>query len=162
LTLTVRTDSPEQTLDLAADFARSLPEGTVVAISGDLGAGKTLFAQGMARGLGVKDHVTSPTFTLINEYQGRVAFYHMDLYRLDNEEEILDLGLEEYFQSSGITLVEWPERIEDFLPSSCIRIHMEKGWEDPNGEYRMIKFVGENYHFHVLIGELKKNENTGR
>ena len=109
-----------ETLGLAAEFARTLRPGDVVALVGDLGAGKTVFAKGVAAELGVRDTVTSPTFTLIQEYRGSIPFYHIDLYRLRDIEEILDIGAEEYFYGDGVCMVEWAEKLGDRLPGSAV------------------------------------------
>jgi tRNA threonylcarbamoyladenosine biosynthesis protein TsaE len=157
----MRTNSPEETFSFAEKLARFLKEGMVIAITGELGAGKTLFAQGIARGLGVKDTVTSPTYTIINEYCGQVPFYHLDLYRLEDEREILELGLEEYLESSGVVLIEWPERVENLLPASCIKIQMEKGYDHQGQEFRRIIIFSQDEETDLLIGEFAENENIG-
>lgn len=118
--------SPAQTQAWGAKFARKLKPPRVIALVGDLGAGKTCLVKGMAKGLGVtnKDLVHSPTFTLINEYKGKFPVYHMDLYRLDSEEEFCELGYEDYFYGKGIVLVEWGERVEKLLPNNMIAIRL--------------------------------------
>ena len=129
----VRTSSPEETEALAAAFGRRLPWGSVVALYGELGAGKTVFARGLARGLGVAEAVSSPTFTLVKEYplaQGR-WLYHLDLYRVDNSDAALAFGVDEYiFCPDADTLLEWPERVEDLLPPGARRIHIRRDGED--------------------------------
>jgi len=122
----IRSSSAEETFELGKALGALLFPGALVAFSGDLGAGKTCCAQGIAMGLGVEDRsmITSPTFTLIQEYQGRVPIYHFDVYRLTHEDEMYDLGYEEYFYGDGVTLVEWAERIETFLPQDCLRVHL--------------------------------------
>ena len=114
--------SEAETLAIAAKFAATLRPGDVVALTGDLGAGKTVFARGTAAGLGISGEVTSPTFTLIHEYRGGIPLYHMDLYRLNNEREILDIGVEDYFYSDGVCLVEWAEKLGGLLPPEAIRV----------------------------------------
>ncbi len=101
--------------------------GDVVALIGDLGAGKTVFAQGLALGLGVgeKDYVCSPTFTLINEYQGRIPFYHIDLYRIGDEDELYELGLDEYLAGNGVAAVEWFDKFEAFMPPNILRVNVD-------------------------------------
>ena len=110
--------SLQETHALAARIASGLLPGEVIALIGDLGAGKTSFVQGLARGLGVDEraYVRSPTFTLVNEYAGRIPLYHIDLYRLDRRAEAHDLGLEEYFDGDGVTVVEWADRFPELLP----------------------------------------------
>jgi len=110
------TTDEEATLDLASRFGRTLGPGDVVALVGDLGAGKTVFAKGIASALGVDEAVSSPTFVLIHEYAGSLPLYHMDLYRLAGEREILDIGVEEYFYGDGVSVVEWAEKLGPRLP----------------------------------------------
>ena len=121
--------TPEETLDLAENLASSFTEGLyVVTLEGDLGAGKTLFAKGLARGLGVTDwyYLNSPTFTLINEYRGRLPFFHFDLYRLGDENELFDLGFSDYLSGSGVLAIEWPEKALPLLPQENFwRVHLE-------------------------------------
>jgi tRNA threonylcarbamoyladenosine biosynthesis protein TsaE len=114
------TDDEAGTLELAAEFARTLVRGDVVALVGDLGAGKTVFAKGIAAALGVRGSVTSPTFTLIQEYPGIMPLYHMDLYRLCNEDEIYGIGAEDYFWGDGVSVVEWAEKLGDRLPAHAV------------------------------------------
>jgi tRNA threonylcarbamoyladenosine biosynthesis protein TsaE len=102
-------------------IARFLQPGDVIAISGDLGAGKTTFTQGLANGLGISEQVNSPTFTIIKEYKGRLPLYHMDVYRLGGYEE---LGFEEYFSGPGVTVIEWPGLIEEELPDELLWIEI--------------------------------------
>lgn len=97
----------------------------VVALVGPLGAGKTTLIQGIAEGVGVRDYVTSPTFIIINEYQGRIPFFHVDLYRLDKVEDIEDLGIEEYFKRGGVCVIEWAEKLKELRPEACHEIEIE-------------------------------------
>jgi len=122
---TVQTHSPEETWALAAELANELPPGTVIALHGDLGAGKTCFIQGFAAALGIDEPITSPTYTIIGEYEGRLPLHHIDLYRLSGPEEALGLGLEEYFDANGITAIEWAERAEGLLPPDLLHIRIE-------------------------------------
>ncbi|RAL22033.1 tRNA (adenosine(37)-N6)-threonylcarbamoyltransferase complex ATPase subunit type 1 TsaE [Thermoflavimicrobium daqui] len=112
------TRSEAETKDLARRLAKQLKPGDVLALEGDLGAGKTTFAKGLAEGLGITRHVDSPTFTIIKEYLGVYPFYHMDVYRLETAEA--ELGLDEYFYGEGICLVEWASRIASILPEETI------------------------------------------
>lgn len=106
--------SPADTESLGERFGRAARRGMVIALTGDLGAGKTQFVKGLARGLGVTARVQSPTFALVNEYGGgRLKLFHLDLYRLETKEQILSAGLEEYFSPDGISVIEWAERIAD-------------------------------------------------
>ena len=111
---------------LGAALAQVLPDGSVVALCGALGAGKTRLVQAIAEASGVdRRDVLSPTFVLIHEYQGRRPIYHLDAYRVRDEDEFLDLGPEEYFEGDGVTLVEWADRVEGCLPAERIEIHLE-------------------------------------
>ncbi len=122
---TVETNSPEETWTLAAELAEELGAGTVIALHGDLGAGKTCFIQGFAAALGIDEPITSPTYTLIGEYEGSLPLHHIDLYRLSGPEEALGLGLEEYFDVNGITAIEWAERAEGLLPPDLLHIQID-------------------------------------
>ena len=114
-------DSPEQTIALGEEFVEELRPGDVVCLEGELGAGKTHFVKGMARGLGIPpDDVQSPTFTLIHEYEGDTNLYHFDCYRLESPEEALQIGAEEYFYGEGISVIEWPGRIAGLIPPEAI------------------------------------------
>ena len=118
--------SPEETKELGRNLAALLRPGAVLALYGDLGAGKTCLAQGVARGLGVKDrYISSPSFVLVRQYRGTVPFYHIDLYRLQPGREVAGLGLEEYLEGEGVSAIEWAERAEAILPPTALRITIE-------------------------------------
>ena len=120
---TIISRSPEATHEVARGLLTSLPPGAVLALHGDLGSGKTCFVQGLAQALGVRKAVTSPTFTLINEYRGgERPLFHIDLYRLETPEAVDLLALEEYWDSNGITAIEWAERAVDTLPKRTIHL----------------------------------------
>jgi tRNA threonylcarbamoyladenosine biosynthesis protein TsaE len=112
--------SREETIALGQIFAKLLPKGSILALSGDLGAGKTTFVQGLAEGLGISEPIQSPTFILLNLYEG---LFHFDLYRMKKTADFLSLGFEEYFVKEGICCIEWPDRIAEILPSETIYIH---------------------------------------
>ena len=115
--------SPQETLSLGEQFGRFLSPGLVVGLYGELGAGKTRLVQGIAKGLQVQDHyITSPTFTILNEYRGLMPVYHFDVYRLSGPEELEELGYEEYFYGTGVTIIEWAEKIKPLLPKNYIKI----------------------------------------
>lgn len=116
------TTNAGETTALGKKIGRILKANDVIALTGNLGAGKTTLIQGIAAGLGVKDYVTSPTFILINEYQGRIPFYHLDLYRLDNLDQVADLGIEEYFQKGGVCVIEWAEKLGKLKPPTALEI----------------------------------------
>lgn len=109
-------ENPEQTMALGEKLAKECLPGTVIAFEGSLGAGKTTFSKGLAKGLGIKQEVTSPTYTIIAVYQGKLPLYHMDFYRMESSEEIELLGAEDYFYADGICLIEWSEKAADLLP----------------------------------------------
>ncbi|MCA1024257.1 tRNA (adenosine(37)-N6)-threonylcarbamoyltransferase complex ATPase subunit type 1 TsaE [Halobacillus litoralis] len=115
-----RSSSVEETNDMAVRLGEKLTAGDVLTLEGDLGAGKTTFTKGLGKGLGVRRTINSPTFTIIKEYQGRVPFYHMDVYRLEDSDE--DLGFDEYFDGHGVTVVEWAQFIEEYLPQERLDI----------------------------------------
>lgn len=119
------TKSAQESRELGKKIGRFLLAGDVVALVGELGSGKTTLIQGLAEGIGVSDFVTSPTFILIGEYQGRCPFIHVDLYRLQKIEEIENLGILEYFGRTDIVAIEWAEKMEELLPQNFIKIEME-------------------------------------
>lgn len=121
----IATKSYKETILLGERIGRSLKPNDVVALSGELGAGKTTLIQGIARGLKVENWVTSPTFTIINEFKGILGLYHIDLYRINDIEEAEDLAIEEYFDRGGVTVIEWAEKIKPILPESAIEINMK-------------------------------------
>ena len=124
-------NSPAETEDLGAALAERLKPGTVVAFSGDLGAGKTAFVRGMARGLGISERVTSPTFTIVNEYEGgRLPLFHFDMYRLGSSDELFDIGWEDYLVRGGVCAVEWSENVSDAMEGDCIRVNIRRGAHD--------------------------------
>jgi tRNA threonylcarbamoyladenosine biosynthesis protein TsaE len=121
----VDTSSMEETLGFGKRLARELGAGDVIALSGDLGAGKTALVKGIARGLGITQEVTSPTFTLVHEYAGgRLALFHVDLYRLDDVQQALAIGIEEYLNGRGVAAIEWAEKIESLLPPHTTRVRI--------------------------------------
>ena len=123
-------------------MAAAAGAGSLYCLEGDLGVGKTVFTQGFAHGLGIDEPVTSPTFTIVQEYEtGRLPLYHFDVYRLADPEELEEIGYEEYFFGEGVCLIEWPSRIEELIPSDAIRITIEK--ELSRGfDYRKITVTG--------------------
>lgn len=130
--------SMEDTFKLGEDLgAKALP-GEIYTLSGDLGTGKTVFAQGFAKGLGIEEVVNSPTFTIVSEYtEGRMPFYHFDVYRISDPEEMYEIGFEEYLYGQGVCLIEWAELIRDIIPEKTIDITISKNLEK-DFDYRII------------------------
>ena len=125
------TNSEEETQKLGERLAGRLEPGTVIAYTGDLGAGKTAFTRGLARGLGISDRVTSPTFTIVNEYEGgRLPLFHFDMYRLGSSDELYDIGWEDYLARGGVCAVEWSENIDDALEEGAIRVEIRRGEQE--------------------------------
>jgi len=143
--LVLSSKSPEQTLYWGKRLGELLERGDVVSLTGDLGAGKTTLTQGISDGLGVGEdcYVTSPTFTIINEYMGRVPVYHLDFYRIDLLSEVENLGLEEYFQGNGVALIEWAEKIKTFLPENYLMVFLE--YVDDSVRKISMKGIGKRY-----------------
>ena len=134
------TNSPEETEALGETLAGRLEPGTVIAFTGDLGAGKTAFVRGLARGLGIIERVTSPTFTIVNEYEGgRLPLFHFDMYRLSSADELFDIGWEDYLTRGGVCAVEWSENVSDALEEGCLRVDIRRGKRD---DQRVITIEG--------------------
>ena len=132
--------SPEDTEDIGARLAEQLEPGAVVAFTGDLGAGKTAFTRGLARGLGIPDRITSPTFTIVNEYEGgRLPLFHFDMYRLGSADELFDIGWEDYLRRGGVCAVEWSENIADALEADAVWVDIRRGASD---QERVITIAG--------------------
>ena len=128
-----RTQSAEETRALGRRVGESAVPGLIVLLDGDLGAGKTVFAKGVAEGLGVSEHVNSPTFTILQVYEsGRLPLYHFDVYRIGDPEEMDEIGLDEYLFGRGVCLIEWPEMIADLLPEDCVRVRISRV---PGGDF---------------------------
>jgi len=137
------TYSPQETEKLGYEMGKNAKAGDVYCLSGDLGVGKTVFTRGFAKGLEVEDeYITSPTFTIINEYEGRLNLYHFDVYRIGSIEEMDDTGYEDYFFGNGVCLVEWAELVEEIIPENAVWIKIEKDFEK-DFEYRKITVRGE-------------------
>ena len=119
-------NSEQETEEIGAHFARDLPDGSVVAMYGNLGAGKTAFVRGMARGMGIEAHVSSPTFTIVNEYPGPRELIHFDMYRLSSPDELFDIGWEDYLSRGAVCAVEWSENVRDAFYGDEINVTIEK------------------------------------
>jgi len=148
----VITTSPEQTWKIGEMLGARLKAGDTVCLYGDLGAGKTSFSYGIAQGLDVQEHyITSPTFTFVNEYEGRVPFYHIDLYRLVDPGELENIGFEEYIDSDGVTVIEWADRAEDELPVEALSVYLS--YVDDHS--REIGFLAEGERYRKLLDDLR-------
>jgi tRNA threonylcarbamoyladenosine biosynthesis protein TsaE len=150
----VITSSTEQTEEVGRVLGTMLEAGDLVCLYGDLGAGKTHFSYGVARGLQVQDeYITSPTFTFVNEYHGRVPLYHIDLYRLKEPSELESIGFEEYVDSDGATVIEWAERAEEELPDDKLNVYIS----DVSENSREIGFFAEGERYGKLLDGFKKS-----
>ncbi len=151
--------SVQDTFDIGERLGKLLEKGNILCLSGDLGAGKTAMTQGIGRGLGVSDYVTSPTYTIINEYQGRLPLYHFDVYRLDHVDEMYELGYEEYFFGDGVTVIEWADSVKDIIPVARLWITILKT-KDGEGREILLEPTGEEY---IRITEgMEGHEGSGR
>lgn len=130
--------SVEDTKLIAKEFAKKIKVQDVICLYGDLGVGKTAFVQGLADEFGVKGYISSPTFTIVNEYTADLPIYHFDVYRIENSDEIIDIGFDEYLYGDGICIIEWPQNIEDILPQSRYTVTISKDYTKDE-QYRDIE-----------------------
>ena len=139
-----RTFSAEETVDLGQKLGKILNRGDVVCIAGDLGTGKTAITSGIAKALGIEGYITSPTFTIVNEYRADLPLFHFDVYRISDPDEMFEVGFEEYLESGGVVVIEWADLIKDILPPDYIWIDIEKDLKE-GMDVRNIKidFIGE-------------------
>lgn len=136
---TVIIKNESETAAFGIELGKRACPGTVIALTGDLGAGKTTLTKAIAQGLGISDMITSPTFNIVKEYDGsRLPLYHFDVYRIGDADEMYELGYEEYFYGNGVCVVEWADLIEDLLPENAVRIQLEYGGEEGERIYRCI------------------------
>ena len=134
----IQSESEQNTFEIAKELGKKVMPGEIYLLEGDLGVGKTVFAKGFACGLGIAEPITSPTFTIIQEYdEGRIPLYHFDVYRIADVEEMHALGYEGYFFGEGVCLIEWASRIQDILPKACYQITIDKNLEK-GFDYRLI------------------------
>lgn len=146
------TSSTEQTEELGRVIGSLLEPGDLLCLYGDLGAGKTHLSFGIAQGLDVREqYITSPTFAFVNEYEGRIPFYHIDLYRLKDPSELEGIGFEEYVESDGATVIEWAERADDELPKESLSIYLSHVSENS----REVGFLAEGERYEKLIEDLR-------
>ncbi len=142
-------EDENKTKELGEKLGNLVDAGSIICLVGDLGAGKTTFTQSFAKSLGVDDYITSPTFTIVNEYQGRLPLYHFDVYRIGCSEEMYDIGYDEYINSDGVCIIEWANLIEDILPDEYLKIdinYKEIG--------RVVTFVPVGEKFEKMIEEM--------
>ena len=132
--------STQETEAIGEELAQKLRGGDVLAFTGSLGMGKTAFTRGLARGLGCRGRVTSPTFTIVNEYEGRTPLFHFDMYRLGSSDELFDIGWDDYLARGGVCAVEWSERAEDAFDGSTVRIDFRRGAQHDG--WRVITITG--------------------
>lgn len=131
-------NSPKETENIAKAFAKTLKGGEVICLNGDLGVGKTAFVQGLCKALGVLEPVSSPTYTIVNCYEGNLPIYHFDVYRIEDPDEMYEIGYEEYIYSDGITIIEWSEKIAEILPEKRYDIKILKNLEK-HDDFRCIE-----------------------
>jgi tRNA threonylcarbamoyladenosine biosynthesis protein TsaE len=151
-----QTKSTSETIRVGKDIGSRLLPGDVVALVGELGAGKTQFIKGLAAGVGIDSstYISSPSFTLIHEYPGETPFYHIDLFRLGREKEAEELGLEGYFEGSGVTAIEWADKIPSLLPQEILFISI--AYIDKN--IRTLEMTGKGKHFEDLLNQVQSSE----
>ncbi len=148
----VDTHSPQETQELGEALGRLAASGDVILLEGNLGAGKTCLTQGIAIGLGIRGPVRSPTFILANEHYGRLTLYHVDLYRLDALKEVEDLGLDDYIEGEGLTVVEWADKAPAYFPVERLSIHLERTGETS----RRIRFTPHGQRYVDLLSAIAK------
>ena len=155
--INLQTDSPEQTQELGTIVGKRSRPGDVYLLSGPLGAGKTCFTQGLARGLGVEGYVRSPTFVLMTRHHGRLTLHHIDLYRIGSPLEAWDLGLDEQLFGDGVCVIEWAERAEELLPEDALWIEFSYGETEDS---RDVVLETDSARFEEMLNELEANTHT--
>lgn len=139
------TNTVDETIDIGIKLGRALRPGDVVCLDGDLGSGKTHLTKGIALGLGIRDHITSPTFNIVNEYDGRLKFYHFDVYRVNDPDEIAAIGFDEYIFSDAASVIEWADYIRELIPEEHIQIQITK--ESETRRNISIQWFGKRYDY---------------
>ncbi|MBM7557686.1 tRNA (adenosine(37)-N6)-threonylcarbamoyltransferase complex ATPase subunit type 1 TsaE [Halanaerobacter jeridensis] len=150
--LKIKTSSEEETIKLGKKLGSKLNPGDIVCLQGDLGTGKTTFAKGICAGLGVTAPVTSPTYKMVNEYRGELKVIHLDLYRIHEEDELYDLGFEEYIYGDGVAIIEWPDKAGSLMPDNYLDIHFQG-----QGDDREVRFIPQANKYIGLVAELKQD-----
>jgi tRNA threonylcarbamoyladenosine biosynthesis protein TsaE len=152
--LKVVSKSAEQTYKLGEALGKTLQQGDIICLTGDLGAGKTAFTKGIGAGLDIQEFITSPTYTIINEYDGRIPLFHFDVYRLEGVEEMYELGYEEYFFGDGAVVVEWADIVQDIIPQERLWVTILRGKEEDSRE---IIFDASGERYQNMIKELEQH-----
>lgn len=150
--MSFKTKSPIETENIGFKLGNLLKRGSIVLISGELGVGKTVLTKGIAKGMGIDDYVTSPTFMIVNEHLGDIPLYHFDVYRIDDYTELYDIGYEEYFYGDGVCVIEWPEKIKPLIPKENIFIRMNMG---DTFDERTIEIVSNGEKYDEVVKEMK-------
>ncbi|WP_257530701.1 tRNA (adenosine(37)-N6)-threonylcarbamoyltransferase complex ATPase subunit type 1 TsaE [Irregularibacter muris] len=145
------TYSPQQTFELGQRIGEKSLPGTVICLSGEMGAGKTALTQGIVKGIGIEDYVTSPTYTLVNEYYGDIPVYHFDVFRIEDVEELDEIGFDEYLYGQGVVIIEWPSQILESLPKEYLWISIDKGEKE---DQRILKLTAQGKSYEKQIEEL--------
>ena len=148
----IKLNSLRETEQFGEKLGKVLKKGDILCLNGDLGAGKTTLTKSIGLGLGVEEYITSPTFSLINEYRGNLPVYHFDVYRLENVDELDDLGFDEYFFGEGVCIIEWAEKIENMLPKEIIVLSIEKGQAI---DKRIVSITGKGKRYKEVLEEMK-------
>lgn len=152
--VTFTTSSPEETEALGEKIGRRLQRGDILTFKGELGAGKTCMIRGIAKGLGIKDRITSSSFVIMRVMEGDIPVYHFDLYRLENEEELIDIGYDEFLFSNGVSLIEWPEKLENLIGSDFLSVEIQYDEQDESFLRRIIKITPSGKRFEDLTKEI--------
>lgn len=146
----IKTCSADETMLVGKVLGELLNSGDIVCLTGDLGTGKTAFTNGIARALGIEDYITSPTFTIVNEYKTEIPLYHFDVYRIADPDEMYDIGFEEYLYGDGVVVIEWAELIKDILPKELIWVKIDKELNSGlDARVIGIDFQGEKYKGYI-------------
>lgn len=153
--ITAQTSSPEETRKIGEALGKLLAPGDVVGLIGHLGAGKTVFAQGVAKGIGAKGRVTSPTFTLIHEHLGRIPLYHVDVYRLNTAADVEAIGIEDYLYGDGAVLLEWADRVLSILPDERLDVMIKRPENEEDDNVREIRISPHGQRYQHILEELK-------
>ena len=150
--MNIELNSLDDTKEFGESLGRVLKKSDILCLNGDLGAGKTTLTKSIGIGLGVDEYITSPTFSLINEYRGNIPVYHFDVYRLENVDELDDLGFDEYFFGEGVCIIEWADKIEKMLPKEIIVLDIEKG---ETVDKRIVSISGKGNRYKEVLEEMK-------